>query len=517
MTNSDDKPTLSLAGPVKIKAKRSKGPRKINPSLYHDPKKGGKPRADGRAKGRDHGKAPATYKPIKLEYVPNLPANRMAAYEVASLVLLQDHYLDKALSENKRLSGLYASDRQFVRLLVTSLLRHHRQLSTVLSSYLQRTPPADAMLILMMGAAQLLLVKTPIHAALSTSVDLMRAAGFDHMTGMANAVLRKISQASIDLHSPEALALNIETQMLESWQKAYGKSRVDEFLPTLFTTPKIDLSFADAKEAKKMAQKMDQKSPESKAALAITDLNVRMSLGGNVTDWPGFEDGHWWVQDIAATMPAHLLGNLDGKRVIDMCAAPGGKTAQLIAQNAKVTALELDPKRARRLTQNLTRLNMSCVIEVTDALTYEPDGRFDAVLLDAPCSATGTIRKRPDVMRKDISDDLEILPDMQKQMARRALSWLTKEGVLVYATCSLQAEEGEEVITSLTTGKGQMAKIIPITPEEAGPFATSLTENGCLRLLPDSFKAPSDMTQNEKTSDSYDGNDGFFIARLQRI
>ena len=225
MTNSDDKPTLSLAGTVKIKAKRSKGPRKINPSLYHDPKKGGKRRADGRAKGRDHGKAPATYKPIKLEYVPNLPANRMAAYEVASLVLLQDHYLDKALSENKRLSGLYASDRQFVRLLVTSLLRHHRQLSTLLSSYLQRPPPADAMLILMMGAAQLLLVKTPIHAALSTSVDLMRAAGFDHMTGMANAVLRKISQASIDLHSPEALALNIETQMLESWQTSNENKR----------------------------------------------------------------------------------------------------------------------------------------------------------------------------------------------------------------------------------------------------------------------------------------------------
>ena len=512
MTNSDDKPTLSLAGPVKIKAKRSKGPRKINPSLYHDPKKGRTPSADKRhAKGR--GKTASTYKPISLSYVPNLPANRMAAYEVAALVLLQDHYLDKALSENKRLAGLYASDRQFVRLLVTSLLRHHRQLSALLSTYLQRTPPADAMLILMMGAAQLLLVKTPIHAALSTSVDLMRAAGFDHMTGMANAVLRKISQAKIDLHSPDALALNIEPQILESWQKAYGKDRVDAFLPTLFTTPKIDLSFADAAQAKKMSQQLADKQ----SALSITDLNLRMSLGGNVTEWPGFEDGHWWVQDIAATMPAHLLGNLEGKRVIDMCAAPGGKTAQLIAQNAKVTALELDPKRARRLTQNLTRLKMSCVIEVTDALHYEPDGKFDAVLLDAPCSATGTIRKRPDVMRKDISDDLEILPDMQKQLAKRALSWLTKDGVLVYATCSLQPEEGEDIITSLTTGKTPIAKIIPITPEEAGPFATSLTSSGCLRLLPDGYKAPSGENRDTTDREGYDGNDGFFIARLQRI
>ena len=487
MSDFSEKPTLSLAKPVKIKAKK---PRKIKAGLLRDPKK----------QSRQKGKAgPA--KPISLSHIHDLPANRMAAYEVAALVILQDHYLDKALAENKRLAGLYASDRQFVRLLVTSLLRHHNQLSALLTPYLQRTPPLDAMLILMMGAAQLVILKTPTHAALSTSVDLMRAAGFEHMTGMANAILRKISSLEISFDDPSELAKNIAPKTLQGWHKAYGTARTNSFLPALFETPMIDLSFADHTKAKEMEATFN--------GTLITPLCLRAPLGGNVTEWKGFEDGHWWVQDIAATMPAHLLGNIDGKRVIDMCAAPGGKTAQLISKGAKVTAIELDPKRANRLSSNLTRLNMSCVIEVTDALHYTPDGKLDAVLLDAPCSATGTIRKRPDVLQKDITADLETLPELQQQMARRALSWLTRDGVLVYATCSLQPEEGEAVIASLTSGPRAVARIVAITAQEAGPFADAITPEGYLRLLPDSYQS--------KNPDFTGGNDGFFIARLQRI
>ena len=512
MTKFDDKPTLSLAKAVQIKAKKPKGPRKIKAGTLRDPKRD---RHDGNkaGRGRPSGRDNAPNKPIRLERVANLPANRMAAYEVAALVILHDHYLDKALAENDRLQKLYASDRQFVRLLVTSLLRHHRQLADLLDDYVQRTPPADAMLILMMGAAQLLILKTPTHAALSTSVDLMRAAGFEHMTGMTNAVLRKVSSLQVDFHAPEGLAKNIAPQILSAWHNAYGKARVDAFLPQLFSTPKIDLTFADADKAKQMAETMN--------GHYIAPLSVRAPLGGTITDWPGFEDGEWWVQDIAAAMPANLLGDVAQKRVIDMCAAPGGKTAQLIAGGAKVTALEIDPKRANRLSENLKRLKQSCIIEVTDALDYTPDGKYDAVLLDAPCSATGTIRKRPDVMRKDITDDLALLPDMQKQMARRALSWLHRDGILIYATCSLQAEEGEDVIESLTTGPRAVARLVPITQEEAGPFANALRDDGTLRLLPDSYQAPQ---MNDKSDDKADditasnhGNDGFFIARLQQI
>ena len=508
MTRFDDKPTLSLAKAVQIKAKKPKGPRKIKAGTLRDPKKD---RQEGQkhAKNRSFGKDNHANKPIRLERVANLPANRMAAYEVAALVILHDHYLDKALAENDRLQKLYPSDRQFVRLLVTSLLRHHRQLADLLDDYVQRTPPADAMLILMMGTAQLLILKTPTHAALSTSVDLMRAAGFEHMTGMTNAVLRKVSQLNVDFHDPEGLATNIAPQILSAWHKAYGKDRVNAFLPQLFTTPKIDLTFADVGKAKEMAEKLD--------GHYIAPLSVRAPLGGTITDWPGFAEGDWWVQDIAAAMPANLLGDVANKRVIDMCAAPGGKTAQLLAAGAKVTALEIDPKRANRLSENLKRLKQSCIIEVTDALDYTPDGKYDAVLLDAPCSATGTIRKRPDVMRKDITDDLALLPDMQKQMARRALSWLHRDGILIYATCSLQAEEGEDVITSLTTGPRAVARLMPITKEEAGPFAHALNDDGTLRLLPDSYHAPDSGDDGDDIAASSHGNDGFFIARLQQI
>ena len=506
MTNFDDKPTLSLAKPVKIKSKGPQRPRKIKASTLRDPLRDKRARSGGKSGGKSGGRDDGAKKPLSLERVPNLPANRMAAYEVASLVVLHDHYLDKALSENKRLEGLYPSDRQFVRLLVTSLLRHHRQLSELLDGYLQRTPPADAMLILMMGAAQLLILKTPTHAALSTSVDLMRSAGFDHMTGMTNAVLRKVSTAKLNITSPASLARNIEPKILEGWHKAYGDERVARFLPSLFSTPKIDLSFKDEAQAKKMAKAHD--------GTIIMPKVVRMPLGGNVTTWDGFEEGHWWVQDIAATMPALLLGDIAGKRVMDMCASPGGKTAQLIADNAKVTALEIDPKRANRLETNLKRLKMACVIEVADALTYRTDGKYDAVLLDAPCSATGTIRKRPDVMDKDISEDLKTLPELQEQMARRALSLLKPDGVLVYATCSLQAEEGEDIITALTTGPRAVARIVPVSQDEVGPFANSINEDGCLRLLPDAYY---DEVQGDEAGEGSHGNDGFFIARLQRI
>ena len=500
MTKFGDKPTLSLAKSVTIKAKKPKAKRKIKPGTLRVPDKKRGQSSESQAK-----------KPLTLQHVHGLPANRMAAYEVAALVLLHGHYLDKALSENERLAKLFASDRQFVRLLVTSMLRHHRQLSALLEDHIQRMPPKDAWLILLMGAAQLLILKTPTHAALSTCVDLMRAAGFEHMTGMANAVLRKIAQRQIDLKAPQSLAKNIAPPILAAWHKAYGTERVNTFLPSLFATPKIDLSFADSDIAKDMAEKM--------GGQLVTAHCARVPLGGNVTQWEGFEEGKWWVQDIAATMPAHLLGDITDKQVIDMCAAPGGKTAQLIAKGAHVTAIEIDPKRAGRLSANLERLKMSCVIKIADALDYEPDGKVDAVLLDAPCSATGTMRKRPDVMQKDISEDLKNLPEIQIHMARRALSWLHRDGQLIYATCSLQPEEGEQIIAHLTKGPRAVARLVPFTTEEAGPFANALTDDGALRLLPDSYVAPAldGQTDDSPKDDSYDGNDGFFIARLQRI
>ena len=504
MSENQHKPTLSLSAAVGVK----KAKPSHKPSQGRGKKQGGhggragfdnkasrkpfdkKPPHKGGGKGKPKGTKP------QMNRVDGLPANRIAAYEVARLVLLEDHYLDKALAENERLKSLYPTDRQFVRMMVTSLLRHHNQLDGLLSDYVTRKPPSEAFLILMMGAVQLLLMRTPTHAALSTTVDLMRAAGFDHMTGMANAILRKLSQTEIDLLKSPSLSSNIAPDMLKAWQKAYGYDRVAEFVPHLFAPPQIDLSFADSTKAKVEADKREGE--------CLTTTTIRVPLDGDITKWDGFETGDWWVQDIAASLPAHLLGDIDGKSVIDMCAAPGGKTAQLLAKGANVTALEIDGKRAKRLAENLNRLHMTCIIEEADALNYVPAERPDAVLLDAPCSATGTIRKRPDVMRKDIRDDLRNLPKMQEALARRAIAWLGHGGVLVFATCSLQPQEGEEIVQKLVSGPRAVAKTMPITNEEAGDFASSLTSEGWLRLLPDSLASKG-------------GNDGFFIARLTRL
>ncbi|MGC6530145.1 MAG: RsmB/NOP family class I SAM-dependent RNA methyltransferase [Candidatus Puniceispirillaceae bacterium] len=494
------KPTLSLAKPVKLQPHAKK--RKPKPAFLKDPKKQKAQSPDPKQRQKKAGAmgkgAPPAgkNKPLALAHAPRLPDNRKAAYEVAAMVMLYDHYLDKALAENERLAKLFASDRQFVRLLVTSMLRHHQQLSDLLDDYVTRRPPADAMLILMMGAAQLLLLKTPSHAAISTTVDLMRAADFDHMTGLANAILRKLTSKNIDLLAPQGLAKNIAPDILKGWHNAYGPERVMAFLPSLFEVPQIDLNFAKPEKAAELL-------PKLKGDM-LTKTVMRAPLGGNVTEWPGFAEGAWWVQDVAASVPADLLGDISGKTVIDMCAAPGGKTAQLIAKDANVTALEIDPKRANRLETNLKRLRMSCGIAVADALDYTPSGPVDAVLLDAPCSATGTIKKRPDVMRKNITDDIKTLPDLQMRLAKQALSWLKPDGQLIYATCSMQQEEGEAIIAKLTTGPSAVARISPITKDEAGLFATSLNKDGTLRLLPDSCRKEG-------------GNDGFFIARLHPI
>ena len=500
MSENQQKPTLSLSASVKVKQQSASQPHGKKKGFKG--KRGGfdtKPQRRPIDKNRPHkggGKAKSGGAKPQLTRVDGLPANRIAAYEVARLVVLQDHYLDKALAENERLKGLYPTDRQFVRMMVTSLLRHHNQLDGLLSDYVTRKPPAEAFLILMMGAVQLLLMRTPTHAALSTTVDLMRAAGFDHMTGMANAILRKLSQTDIDLLNSPSLASNIAPDMLKAWQTAYGHERVAAFIPHLFAPPQIDLSFADETKAKKEAEK--------RAGEILTPTTIRVPLDGDITKWDGFDAGDWWVQDIAASLPAHLLGDIDGKSVIDMCAAPGGKTAQLLAKGAAVTAIEIDGKRAKRLAENLNRLQMKCVIEEADALNYQPAERPDAILLDAPCSATGTIRKRPDVMRKDIRDDLRILPKTQEALARRAIAWLNHGGILVFATCSLQPQEGEEIVKKLVSGPRAVAKTMAITAEEAGEFASSLTQEGWLRLFPDSLASKG-------------GNDGFFIARLTRL
>jgi len=230
---------------------------------------------------------------------------------------------------------------------------------------------------------------------------------------------------------------------------------------------------------------------------------VRLPIGTTVPDLPGFTEGTWWVQDRAAALPARLLGPVAGKNVLDLCAAPGGKTAQLAAAGAKVTAVDRSAKRLETLTQNLERLNLSAEVLAADALTWAPDAPFDAILLDAPCSATGTIRRHPDLPYLKGPGDVTKLAALQEKLLARAADWLAPGGLLVFATCSLQPEEGPERVRAFLSERGDYA-CEPIDPGESGLSPEMISPEGWLRTLP-------------SMAAQHGGMDGFFAARLRRI
>ena len=234
----------------------------------------------------------------------------------------------------------------------------------------------------------------------------------------------------------------------------------------------------------------------------IDGRTVRRTFDGDPTKLDGFDEGHWWVQDAAAALPAALFGDLTGRHVVDLCAAPGGKTAQLIAAGAKVTAVDSSKQRLEILERNLGRLGMSATLVATDGRKFKPREKADAVLIDAPCSATGTLRRRPDVLRHRAASDLASLAAIQRELVTRAAGWLEPDGCLIYATCSLQHEEGEAVIEQVTAELKERIALDPVTREEAGDFAPALTGDGMLRILPSDFA-------------KLGGVDGFFVARLK--
>ena len=231
---------------------------------------------------------------------------------------------------------------------------------------------------------------------------------------------------------------------------------------------------------------------------------VRLAAGGRVEALPGFSEGAWWVQDAAAALPARLLGNVAGKSVVDLCAAPGGKTAQLAAAGAGVTAVDLSGARMQRLRANLDRLHLEAELVEADAASWSPGRTFDAVLLDAPCTATGTIRRHPDILRLKRPEDVAALADIQTRLLDNAAKLLAPGGTLIYCTCSLQPEEGVEQVDRFLSRQPRFARR-PIDPGESGIDPDWVTEAGDLRTLP--FHLPGARPE-------LSGLDGFYAARL---
>jgi 16S rRNA (cytosine967-C5)-methyltransferase len=411
-------------------------------------------------------------------------AARRVALDVLAACLDKHQSLDDALARHPGLAVLEPRDRAFVRLLLATTLRRLGEIDGVLAALIERpleSTNAAGRQVLRLGAAQLLFLGTPAHAAVDTSVRLVEAIRLPHLKGLANAVLRRVANAGAGLPGErDAARLNTPDWLWESWRESYGEETTRAIAGAHLSEAPLDLSVKQ--DAAAWAERLD--------AELLPTGTLRRKAGGNVTELPGFAEGAWWVQDAAAALPVRLLGDVSGKRVADLCAAPGGKTLQLAAAGARVTAVDISARRVARLEDNLKRAGLAAELAVTDASKWTPDEKFDAVLLDAPCSGTGTLRRHPDIAWLKGQDDVDRLSLTQDRLLANAVKLVRPGGTLVYAVCSLQEEEG---LPRIAAGKLQR---VPVGAAELPGLEAAITPDGDVRTLPTM------------------GVDGFYIARL---
>jgi 16S rRNA (cytosine967-C5)-methyltransferase len=431
--------------------------------------------------------------------VPGLAARRIAA-DVLDGVLRRRLPLDEQLSGKgiPALATLEPRDRALMRRLVATVLRRLGTLRHRLGSLLDRGFPADAPraeTILLIGAAQILWLDVPNHAAVDLSVRLAqadrRAARY---AGLINAVLRRVAQNSAT-DTATSGTLDTPEWLLERWTKNYGAKTAHAIAAANGHEPALDVTVKQ--NAASWAERLRGR--------VLSTGSVRTLAHGSITLLPGFSEGAWWVQDTAASLPARLLGDIRGKLVADLCAAPGGKTAQLALSGAHVTAVDRSAQRLARLHENLERLHFSAELIAADVLEWNA-GPFDAILLDAPCSSTGTIRRHPDVPWLKSEADIEMLAGLQQRLIDRAIGLLKPEAVLVYCVCSLEPEEGERQIESLLSRESGVTRV-PITPDEVGGHTEFITAAGDLRTLPSHLP---------DADPRWSGLDGFYAARVIR-
>jgi 16S rRNA (cytosine967-C5)-methyltransferase len=432
--------------------------------------------------------------------VPGLAARRMAA-DILDGVLHKRRTLDDQLegaAAHPGLKTLSDRDRALMRRLVATILRRMGTLNHVLSRLLDRGIPTDApraQSALMIGAAQILWMDVPDHAAVDLSVRMVqsdrRAAKY---AGLVNAVLRRCAREGQPLIDEVASqTLDVPAWLMARWNANYGEATARDIALALGHEPSLDLTVKSENDA--WATRLHGE--------VLPTGSVRTLLQGSVTMLPGFSDGQWWVQDAAAALPARLFGDIKGKRLLDLCAAPGGKTAQLIHAGADVTAVDRSQNRIARLRENLARLSLQAETVISDGTEYPGEG-FDGVLVDAPCASTGTIRRHPDVAWLKQESDIILLTALQRRLLQKAVGMLKPGGTLVYCTCSLEPEEGEQAVAALLDSDPSI-KRAPVDASEVAGLSEIINADGDLRTLPSHLPHADPRLA---------GLDGFYAARL---
>lgn len=421
---------------------------------------------------------------------------RSVALAALNAVLGRARPLDQTLDQDEDFLRLAERDRGFAQLLLLTTFRRLGQIDDILDRFIERPIPAKRRTvrhILRLGACQLLFLGTPAHAAVSTAVALADRARERAHKGLINAVLRRVAAEGPALVAlQDAPCLNTPAWLRERWSSAYGAFVAREIAKAHLAEAPLDLSVKGDPEA--WAKKL--------GAQVLPTGTLRLYAGGPIAKLSGYAEGAWWVQDAAAVLPARFLGDVRGRRVVDLCAAPGGKTAQLAAEGAHVIAVDRSEQRILRLKANLARLGLAVETVTADAGRWRPEEPADAVLLDAPCTATGTIRRHPDVAWTKDPASITTLADDQERLLRQAIAIVRPGGLIVYAVCSLEPEEGSERIAKLLASTDDVERV-PLTASDVNGFGELISPDGDLRTLPCHFAERGGM-------------DGFFAARLRR-
>ncbi|MEM8833040.1 MAG: 16S rRNA (cytosine(967)-C(5))-methyltransferase RsmB [Pseudomonadota bacterium] len=424
-------------------------------------------------------------------------APRQAAYHLLQDVLIKNTPLDQALNQNTYFNNLEGRDRSLVRMIVSTSLRHKGQIDALLLKVREKKiNPPTTYLILYIGIVQLLWMKVPSHAAIDITVTLAEKENHTRLKGLVNAILRRIDhEAEVLLKDIDRIKSNIPDWLFNEWIDGYGQEEAMRISEASIQEASTDITLKEQNKVKEWAEKLH--------ANILPTNSLRLKEQKDITQLEGYEAGAWWVQDAASALPVNLLpDDLTNKTVIDLCAAPGGKTMQLAARGANVIAVDRSANRLKRLKDNLDRTNLSQNVKVVvaDGAMWRPEQPADIVLLDAPCSATGTLRRHPDLMHLKTANDVEKLAQLQAKLLNNTAKMIKGDGMLIYCTCSLQKKEGETQVESFLKSHSDF-QTVPILKEKLKNLENALTDQGWIRLRPNMLADQG-------------GIDGFFIAQM---